>query len=59
MCSEVWERAEKIIKKEIEAYKTEPHTERWIASTALIHHLRNGLVNCPIETKVKIIYGFE
>ena len=33
--------------------------ERWIASTALINHLRNGLVDCDFETRVKIIYGFE
>jgi hypothetical protein len=33
--------------------------ERWIASTALIRHLRSGLKDCPFETRVKIIYGFE
>ena len=33
--------------------------ERWIASNALIKHLRNGLADCEFETRIKIIYGFE
>ena len=36
-----------------------PEIERWIASSALIGYLRNGLKDCPLEMKVKIIYGFE
>lgn len=33
--------------------------ERWIASAALIRLLRSGLTDCPFDTRVKIIYGFE
>lgn len=33
--------------------------ERWIASVALIRHLRCGLTDCSFDTRVKIIYGFE
>ena len=57
--SEVWDRAVEIIKAEIEEQKANPEMERWIASNALIQHLRNGLVDCEFETRVKIIYGFE
>mmetsp|Transcript_35806 Transcript_35806/g.47117 ORF Transcript_35806/g.47117 Transcript_35806/m.47117 type:complete len:145 (-) Transcript_35806:418-852(-) len=56
---EVWDRAVKIIKTEIEEQKAKPEMERWIASTALISHLRTGLAKCDFETRVKIIYGFE
>ena len=57
--SEVWDRAEKIIRAEIAAQKEDPTMERWIASNALIKHLRNGLADCEFETRIKIIYGFE
>ena len=57
--SEVWDRAEKIIKRETEEQRADPEMERWIASTALISHLRTGLANCSFDTRVKIIYGFE
>ena len=57
--SEVWDRAEATIRVEIEAQKSNPEIERWIASTALIQHLRSGLKHCPLETRIKIVYGFE
>lgn len=56
---EVWERAEQTIRKEIKVQARDPTTERWIASMALIGHLRNGLSDCTFETRIKIIYGFE
>ena len=59
ICSEVWERAEKAIKLDLAAQAADSSIERWIASSALITHLRDGLKNCPYETKIKIIYGFE
>ena len=55
----MWERAEMTIRTEIEAQNKDPSIERWIASAALIHHLRTGLRETPFETRVKIIYGFE
>jgi len=58
-CSEVWDKAERTIRAELEAQKADPAIERWIASAALINHLRNGLSECPFETRIKIIYGFE
>ena len=58
-CSEVWDRAEVAIKKELAEQKASKKVERWIASSQLISYLRNGLKNCPYATKFKIIYGFE
>ena len=55
----MWDRAAKKIKIEIAAQTKNPKIERWIASTELISHLRSGLKNCPFETRIKIIYGFE
>jgi len=55
----VWDRAASIIKNEIEVQKANPETERWIASVELIGHLRSGLATCSLETRLKIIYGFE
>ena len=51
-CSEVWDKAERTIRAELEAQKADPAIERWIASAALINHLRNGLSECPFETSV-------
>lgn len=56
---EVWERAESIIAAELEQQKRDPKIEKWIASTALINHLRKGLKTCEYRTRFKIIYGFE
>ena len=57
--SEVWEKAEKTIRAEVESQKADPSIERWIASSALIGYLRNGLKGCSFDTRIKIIYGFE
>jgi len=58
---EVWERAIVEIKSGLarSASGAQKLDENWIGSSKLIRHLRSGLSDCDIETKVKIIYGFE
>ena len=36
-----------------------PSFERWMGSERLIQILKQGMKDCSVDEKIKIVYGFE
>jgi hypothetical protein len=47
------------MEKEFKQYDSKEAKEQWMGSEKLIQIFRNGMRDCSIDDKLKIVYGFE